>query len=56
MTGVVWFKLQAKINAGKFPGIDSILKDEFSDMCDKNKLPLASIKCSFDLGHAGKGP
>lgn len=49
MTGVLWFKLQTKIHGECFPGTDQIQQDEQSLVCDKNKLPLASIRSSLDL-------
>lgn len=52
MTGALWFKLQSVIHhpiKRQFPGTQTILASNFSDVCDKNKIPMASIKASFDL-------
>jgi hypothetical protein len=52
MTGVLWFKLQTVVNhpiKREFPGVAHILNNNFSDVCDKNKIPLASIRASLDL-------
>lgn len=52
MTGALWFKLQSVINhpiKREFPGVEAILSNNFSDVCDKNKIPMASIRASLDL-------
>jgi len=52
MTGILWFKIQSVINhpiKREFPGVTSILSNNFSTVCDKNKIPLASIRASLDL-------
>lgn len=33
----------------EWPGVDSILNNNFINVCDKNKIPLASIRSSLDL-------
>lgn len=59
MTGVVWFKAQSLLKqplSNKFPGVEAIMGDNFSDVTDKNKLPMASLMASMDLaGDARSG-
>lgn len=52
MTGIIWFKLMSTIwhpIEKSFPGTKAILENNFTNVCDKNKVPLASIKTSLDL-------
>lgn len=52
MTGVLWFKLQSMLahpTQSFFPGVESILANNFSNISDKNKVPMASIRHSLNL-------
>ena len=52
MTGILWFKMQTLLTnpiKKQFPGVDAILANNFIDVMDKNKLPMASIQTSLNL-------
>lgn len=58
MTGAVWFKLQSHIYNPinkEFPGVQAILGNNFIEVCDKNKIPMASIRASLDLAKKQEG-
>jgi hypothetical protein len=52
MTGTVWFKFNSLLYnpiKKEFPGVAAILSNNFIEVCDKNKIPMASIRQSLDL-------
>ena len=50
MTGVSWFKLMSLFNKNRiFPGVPAVMANEQYNLMDKNKIPMASIRTSFNL-------
>lgn len=50
MTGYNWIKIMTICeNDKKFKGVDKILSNDNYKLMDMNKIPLASIKTSFNL-------
>jgi hypothetical protein len=50
MTGVVWFKLMTYLGRERqWPGTQKILETSLHNTLDKNKIPLASLRTSFNL-------
>ena len=52
MTGIVFTKFFTQILSPikkEFPGMQAVMDNNFINVSDKNKLPLASIRASLDL-------
>ena len=55
MTGIMWFKIMSFLNKDfTFPGIEKIVSNDHHNTTDKNKIPMASIKVSLNIGDTKK--